>query len=240
MLADTIEELRSVALAADDASGHFPAMYARVTRRIERDATTGMFVDGDGMMRFARAFARWYLRPRSGVEPIAGSWRAAWDVAGDRRLLIVQHLLLGINAHVNHDLPQVVVELADDRGDLARMRADFDAVNAVLAATMPDVIRDLGTASRWVNVVAARGGGRLFHFSLERARAQAWLAAERLYPLDPAARDRQAAEIDRLVGVLAYLVAHPGRPIRWFTSVGRLLESDDPRAVTRTLLGDLS
>src|SRR5690606_9265696 len=28
MLADTIEELRTVALAADDASGHFPAMYA--------------------------------------------------------------------------------------------------------------------------------------------------------------------------------------------------------------------
>ena len=26
--------------------------------------------------------------------------------------MIVQHLLLGINAHVNHDLPQVVVERA--------------------------------------------------------------------------------------------------------------------------------
>ena len=239
MLADTIEQLRAVALAADDGSGHFPAMYARVTQRIDRDAAVGKFADGEGAIRFARAFAEWYLRPRGGVEPIPDAWRAAWDVAGDRRLLIVQHLLLGINAHVNHDLPQVVVELADERGDLAGMRADFDQVNAVLAATLPDVIRDLGRASRWVNVVAARGGGRVFHFSLERARAQAWLAAERLHPLDGAARAHEAGEIDRLVCVLAYLVAHPARPVRWLTRVGRVLESDDPRAVTRMLLGDL-
>lgn len=240
MLGDTIEELRSVALAADDASGHFPAMYARVTERIQIAASTGTFGDGEGMVRFARAFAGWYLRPRAGVEPIPGAWRAAWDVTGDRRLLIVQHLLLGINAHVNHDLPQVVVELADERGDLAGMRADFDAVNAVLAATMPDVIRDLGRSSHWVNAAAAWGGARWFHFSLEAARGQAWGAAERLHPLDPGSRRSYCDELDRLVRVLAHLVAHPGWPVRWLIRVGRLLESDDPRAVTRQLLAHLA
>ena len=123
MLRETIEELRSVALDADDASGHFPAMYARVTQQIQAAVESGQFGDGDGMAKFARAFASWYLRPRSGIEPIPGSWRAAWDVGGDGRLLIVQHLLLGINAHVNHDLAQAVVEVADERGDLAAMRA---------------------------------------------------------------------------------------------------------------------
>lgn len=239
MLAETIEELRAVALDADDASGHFPAMYARVTERIQIAAGDGTFGDGAGMARFARAFAGWYLRPRAGDEPIPGAWRAAWDVAGDRRLLIVQHLLLGINAHVNHDLPQVVVELADEHGDLARMRADFDAVNAVLAATMPDVIRDLGRSSRWVGIAASSGGGRWFHFSLEAARAQAWSAAERLDRLDADGRRRETAEIDRLVRVLAHLIARPGRPIEWLMRLGRLLEADDPRAVTRRLLAHL-
>lgn len=240
MLTETIEELRSIALEADDASGHFPAMYARVTERIQRAAADGTFADGAGMERFACAFAGWYLRPRAGTEPIPGAWRAAWDVAGDRRLLIVQHLLLGINAHVNHDLPQVVVELADERGDLAGLRADFDAVNAVLAATMPDVIRDLGRSSRWVAVAAASGGGRWFHFSLEAARAQAWGAAERLHRLDAAGRRRETAEIDRLVRVLAHLVARPGRPVEWLMKLGRVLESDDPRAVTHRLLAHLA
>lgn len=161
-LADTIERLRADALAADDASGHFPAMYARVTAAVERAAGGGRFGDGEGMLAFAAAFAEWYLGPRAGTAVVPGCWRAAWDVADDRRLLIVQHLLLGINAHVNHDLPQVVVQLADVRGDLARMRADFDAVNDVLAATYPVVLRDLGRVSRWVNLAATTGGGRLF------------------------------------------------------------------------------
>jgi hypothetical protein len=240
VLRDTIEELRAVALAADDASGYFPAMYARVTKRIDQAAADGRFGNGTGMVEFARSFAGWYLRPSAGVEPIPGSWSAAWDVRDDRRLLIVQHLLLGINAHVNHDLPQVVIEAADQRGDLAGIRADFDAVNDVLADTLPEVIRDLGRASRWANVAAAAGGGRLFTFSLTAARDQAWRYAERNWALDAADRSQEAASLDELVRVLAYLVVHPGWPIRWLVPLARRLEEDDPRTVVRDLLGELA
>ena len=49
MLTATIDELRSVALAADDASGYFPAMYARITKAVEAAATGGRFADGSRM-----------------------------------------------------------------------------------------------------------------------------------------------------------------------------------------------
>ncbi len=240
MLEDTIDALRTVAIDAVDASGYFPAMYARVTDRIRSAAIEGRFDNGDGMARFADSFAGWYLRPRSGTRPVPACWQASWDVTGDRRLLIVQHLLTGINAHVNHDLPQVVVQLAAERGDLNGMRADFDAVNDVLSDTMPDVLRDLGRVSAWVNIAAARGGGRLFRFSLQAARAQAWRAAVRLDRLDGTARAADIAEIDRLVSVLAYLVTHQGRPATWALRAGRWLEEDDPQRVTRDLLGHLA
>ncbi|MEO6654053.1 MAG: DUF5995 family protein [Ilumatobacteraceae bacterium] len=180
MLDDTIDALRGVALDADDASGYFPAMYARVTDRIRDAATAGRFDDGAGMARFAEAFAEWYLRAMTGTTTPPGCWQACRNVADDGRLLIVQHLLAGINAHVNHDLPQVVIQLAADRDGIGGMRADFDAVNDVLSETMPDVLRDLGRVSAWVNIAASRGGGRVFHFSLEAARAQAWRSAVRL------------------------------------------------------------
>lgn len=240
MLEATIEELRTVALDAGDASGHFPAMYARVTRRIDEAASAGDFGDGAGMIAFAEAFAGWYLRPRAGTAPVPGCWQAAWDVGGDRSLLIVQHLLLGINAHVNHDLAQVVVELADERGDLAAMRTDFDAVNQVLADTMPEVVRDLGRASRWANLAVGLGGGRLFNFSLTTARDQAWRFAKAQYPLDSADRRRRATELDELVRVLAYLVTEPKWPISWLVPLARRLENDDPVGVTRQLLGPLA
>jgi len=240
VLADTIEQLRAVALGADDADGYFPAMYARVTDRVQRAAGAGDFGDGDRMMSFARSFAQWYLRPRSSGDDVPGSWRAAWDVAGDRSLLIVQHLLLGINAHVNHDLPQVVIEAADGRGDLAGLRPDFDAVNAVLADTMPEVLRDLGRVSSWVNLAAVAGGGRWFNFSLVAARDQAWRFAEFHHGRDQAARATAVAELDELVRVLAYLVTKPPWPARWLVPVGRWLEDDDCRRVTRRVLGPLA
>ena len=100
MLADTIEELRTVALASDDASGYFPAMYARVTDRIQRAASAGEFGDGDGMMQFARSFARWYLRPRNGATQVPGPWRAAWDEFG-------RHPVLGVDNWSNGWLPSI-------------------------------------------------------------------------------------------------------------------------------------
>ena len=186
MLTATIDELRSVALAADDASGYFPAMYARITREVETAAAAGRFVDAQRMEAFARAFAGWYPGLRHDHARVPGCWQAAFDVAGDRQLMIVQHLLLGINAHVNHDLPQVVVAMAPRGADLADLRPDFDAVNDILAESLPMVLRSLGTVSRWVNTAAVLGGGRLFDFSLQVARRRAWEAAVRMHALDDA------------------------------------------------------
>jgi hypothetical protein len=239
MLTATIDELRSVALAADDAFGYFPAMYARITREVETAAAAGRFADGPRMEAFARAFAAWYPRVRHDPARVAGCWRVAFDVAGDGRLMIVQHLLLGINAHVNHDLPQVVVALAPPGSDLADLRADFDAVNDILAESLPMVLRSLGTVSRWVNTAAVLGGGRLFDFSLQVARRRAWEAAVRMHALDAAGRAEYVVELDRLVRVLAYMVVHPGPVSSVGVALGRRCEERDPRAVTRKLLGPL-
>src|SRR5687767_12987097 len=112
-IAETAKELRAIALAADDATGYFPALYSRVTSRV---AAAG--IDERLTVVFAsyylRAFRREIERPRC--------WQATWDVAADDNLLIVQHLLLGINAHVNHDLPLAVVDVAREAGALAPVK----------------------------------------------------------------------------------------------------------------------
>lgn len=240
MLEPTIERLRGAALDADDAEGFFAAMYARVTDRVRTAIAAGRFGDGDAMERFARTFADWYLGPRAGDRPVPGCWRAATDVAADRRLLIVQHLLLGINAHVNHDLPQVVVELAGNEPSIDHLRADFDAINTILAETQPDILRDLGRVSGWTQIAVSRGGGSAFNFSLRRARDQAWQCAERIHALAGPARRDHLAELDRLVCVLAHLITRPGPPVSWLLPLPRWLEHDDPRVVTRRLLGHLA
>lgn len=240
MLTATIDELRSVALAADDATGYFPAMYARITREVETAAAAGRFANGPRMEVFARTFAGWYPPLRHDDVAMPGCWQAAFDVARDQRLMIVQHLLLGINAHVNHDLPLVVVELAPPGTDLAELQPDFDAVNAILAESLPMVLRSLGTVSRWVNTAAVFGGRRLFDFSLLVARRRAWDAAVRMHELDESDRSTYVVELDELVRVLAYLVANPGPVSRLGVALGRRCEEHDPRTVTTQLLGPLA
>jgi len=240
VLTATIDELRAVAVAADDASGYFPAMYARITSEVETAAAAGRFANGPRMEAFARAFAAWYPPLRHDGAPVPGCWRAAFDVAGDQRLMIVQHLLLGINAHVNHDLPQVVVQSAPPGSDLSDLRADFDAVNTILAESLPMVLRSLGNVSRWVNTAAVFGGRHLFDFSLQVARRRAWDAAVRMHALDDEGRAEYVVELDRLVRVLAYLVANPGPVSRIGVALGRRCEEHDPRTVTTQLLGPLA
>lgn len=241
VIADVAEELRALARTRTDASGYFCAMYTRVTSHIATAIARGQFEDDDRMERFASIFAGYYTRCHGPAPTRPGCWKATFDVAHRDDLIIVQHLLIGINAHVNFDLPQATVDVATRSGtDLQSVRADFDAVNDVLGAMTSDLLRDLDRVSRWANEAGTLGGGRLFNFSLEKARDQAWGAAERLFALPQADRPREVAELDRLVSVLAFLISEPSLPGRLLVKLARRFEERDPKLVTATLLGDRS
>ena len=166
MIRETADELRTIALSCNDAAGYFPAMYSRVTAQIANSIDGHTFVDGGRMNAFATEFASRYTRAWRQEIPRPRCWQASWDVADNGNLLIVQQLLLGINAHVNYDLPQAAAEVARETGDLASVRKDFDAVNGVLAEMSVGVLDELDRLSHWTSTVAALGGGRAFNFSL--------------------------------------------------------------------------
>jgi hypothetical protein len=237
MIRETADELRTIAQSCNDAAGYFPALYSRVTTHIADSIDAHEFADGDRMNNFATEFASRYVRAWKQEIPRARCWQASWDVAGDGGLLIVQQLLLGINAHVNYDLPQAAAEIADETGDLAGVHADFDAVNDVLAKVSVGVLAELDLLSHWTSVVAALGGGRAFNFSLREARAQAWSSAERLHALDDHQQRDYVADLDELVSVLAYLITRPPIPVAVFAFLARFLEQHDPRRVITGLLG---
>jgi Family of unknown function (DUF5995) len=237
MIRETADELRTIARSCNDAAGYFPALYSRVTAQIADSIDEGKFEDGERMNVFATEFASRYTRAWRREIPRPRCWQASWDVADDGNLLIVQQLLLGINAHVNYDLPQAAAGVAREAGDLAGVRKDFDAVNDVLADASVGVLGDLDRLSHWTSTVAALGGGRAFNFSLREARAQAWSAAERLYALDEDQQHEYVADLDELVSVLAYLITRPPIPVAVFAFFARFLEQRDPKLVTAGLLG---
>lgn len=87
--------------------GYFAALYRRVTMAVKQGVADNIFQDGARMERLDVIFANRYLDAlqefRNG-QPTTMSWRAAFQAAAHWYPLVLQQLLVGMNAHINLDL----------------------------------------------------------------------------------------------------------------------------------------
>jgi hypothetical protein len=84
-------------------------------------------------------------------EPVPGAWRIAFEAAGSGNLNAAQDMLLGINAHVQNDMPFVLAALGLRTRSGASRKVDHDAVNEVLNRAYDPVVN--AVASRYDPVV---------------------------------------------------------------------------------------
>jgi hypothetical protein len=117
----------------------FISTYLRTTRAVGEAIAHGRFEDPAWVERWDVVFAQLYLDAYDG--DLAGSgvprpWRLAFDAPAD--LPDLRHVLLGMNAHINYDLPQALLEVIsesdfEDPVLMARRRRDHERIDAVLA-----------------------------------------------------------------------------------------------------------
>ena len=101
----------------------------------------GLFEDGPWVEAWDVVFADLYLdaldADLAGAGRVPRPWRLAFDAPAG--LPALRHVLLGINAHINYDLPQALLAVIsdDEFADpalLARRRRDHERIDGVLAA----------------------------------------------------------------------------------------------------------
>jgi hypothetical protein len=81
-----------------------------MTREMQRRMATGFFADPVWMERVLVGFAQYYFEAVAaydGGQECPPAWHPAFDQAASRRGFVLQDALLGINAHINSDLPFV-------------------------------------------------------------------------------------------------------------------------------------
>ena len=135
-MAAALEQLQ----AADNQRQYFHATYQRTTMAVAAELKRGGFADGEWVERWDVVFADLYLDALATA--LAGRKPARpWDIAfgAPASLPVLRHVLLGMNAHINYDLPQALVavitdEQFDDPVLLARREADHRAIDNVLAS----------------------------------------------------------------------------------------------------------
>lgn len=215
---DVLEELdQIIARAKREGSrhGYFAALYRKVTQEVKRGIQGGYFEDNDRMERLDVLFAGRYLKAveahqRGGA--CSDSWTAAFD-AGERwRPIVLQHLLLGMNAHINLDLGIAAAEVAS-QSEIHGLKTDFNRINDILVRMTLDVekrLAEIWPLLRAVNKISGKYDDVVLNFSLVKARKCAWKIAEELAYLSPEEKPAKIQKLDRKAAVLARLILHPG------------------------------
>ena len=222
-------------------SGYFAAMYRQTTRAVQREVEAGSFDDDARMARFVADVRRPLPRGasdcgRPGRQPTR-SWRTTFRTAERSDAVILQHLLLGMNAHINLDLAVVAAALCP--GDsIVELKADFGRINDILQRLLPPVQACVSHFSPLLHVLWAVGGDtddEVLHFSIKVARREAWQQAVTLAHTNAERLPRAIDSLDRRVAVLAKLVAQPGGVLQHAVDVVAFLESDNVVAVIDAL-----
>jgi hypothetical protein len=228
------------AIAKGSRLGYFPALYRKVTLRVARGICEGQFEDSSRMGRLAVLFANRYLEALELYQQgkaVSASWQLAFDVAGQWWPIVLQHLLLGINAHINLDL--AVAAAATSPGPaLPGLKNDFNRINSILAGLMDSVKTELTTIWPLLSLIDRFSGTSddvLINFSMSKARECAWQAAERLAAADFAQQVSLVEQLDGRVVAVGNLVRRPGVLAGVKTRVIRLGEPKFVREVIEIL-----
>jgi len=199
----------------DSPVGYFAAMYLGVTGVVRKGLEDGSFTTPDRLARLTRVFAQRYLDAwhahESGGTP-SGPWGVAFSAAEQWRPTVLQHLLLGMNAHINLDLGIASATVAPGLA-IHDIRPDFDQINHVLAGLVQGIQDELNRVSPFYRFVDDVGGAvdrEVINFSISRARASAWRFATELAGDDVDAEGARVSRRDLDVTRLARDIVHPG------------------------------
>jgi hypothetical protein len=234
-----IEELiaRMAALAeplqaAGDQRQYFHATYQRTTIAVAGELRRGGFADPDWVERWDVAFADLYLEALeaelAGRRPTR-PWAVAFGAPAG--LPPLRHVLLGMNAHINYDLPQALVavitdEEFDDAAVLAGREADHRAIDGVLASRVAAEADELTALAGSVPLLDRllrpfnRLGTQRF---LREARQKVWanaIALSRARRQGPDAYAGVLAQLEELSAVKVAALQAPGQVLLKLAATG--------------------
>lgn len=156
-----LAQMRADLETLTDARRFFHATYLRTTEAIADEIDRGGFTDNAWLGRWDIAFASLYLEALGGDRrsngsgaSVSGPWRIAFNAARSQPdLPPLRHVLFGLNAHINYDLPQALLAVIPpedfDNPEVMRSRqADHQHVDGVLQARVGAEDKELDAISR--------------------------------------------------------------------------------------------
>lgn len=217
-----MDEIVSQCQSSNSRIGYFAVLYRQVTIRIKTGIENSEFEDNPRMEKldifFAQRFFDAYDAYKSSEGPTK-SWLCAFDTSESGGHMVLQHLLLGINAHINLDLGIATVETMKGQNILEIIN-DFDKINLILSELVDGVKANLSKVSPVFGFFIQFANGKdemLLNFSIRLARDGAWKFANNYFMAEN--RPECLNQRDKAIHNLALKIVSPGRKLSWIAKI---------------------
>ena len=211
--------------------GYFAALYRKVRIKIRDGIDNGFFDDGSRMkvldVNFANRYFAAYDKQKNNDKPTE-SWHVAFKASHNWWSIVLQHLLLGMNAHINLDLGIAAVRTVGKNG-LDSLHDDFNKINEILFSLIDDVedkLSQIWPALTLLDRVAGKTDETIIRFSMKKAWNYAWKLASDLGNMEDneQKQDKLIKLRDMEIAKLSGVILHPGITTSLITKYVRLNE----------------
>jgi len=244
-----IEELdRIIDLTVEDGNylGLFAFVYRDTTARIKSEVIAGAFEDNMRMHEMDVLFANFYIKAyhdyRAGKR-VSLCWKVSFDAAHDP-LAIVQHIMLGMNAHINLDLAIAAALTMNDEPTMDDLSNDFHKINEILSGLTNEMQEQLARVSPLMFLldwIGQRSDEKVIDFSIKVAREQSWIIAQELWGCAGGDREARLQKVDKSIERIADRIRSPRTGLlRFVIKVIRRFEKKDAAAIVDGMRGGTS
>jgi len=210
-----LEKIISESEKNNNPVGYFAALYQKVTIKVKEGIESKFFDDGPRMEKLDVIFAKRYIDSYYAWqkrEKVTKSWQKAFEISNNYWPIVLQHLLIGMNAHINLDLGIAAAEVSKNK-NINDLENDFNRINEILSSLVNDVQNDL--AEIWPTLKKIlqktnKADDFLVDFSMKLARDGAWKFAKIMSETPENDIDKLLEERDVKVAEKADLITSPG------------------------------
>lgn len=162
--------------------GYFACTYRIMTAQVLKGIQQKKFEDNQRMTQLDIAFASRYLdawENYSKGKKCTNAWFLAFEATKNKDLLILQHIFLGMNAHINLDLGISAASIMPYR-KINPLKTDFERINSVIASINQNVQDSLNKICYPVNLIDKLSNGKdntVLDFAISKARDTSWATA---------------------------------------------------------------
>lgn len=210
-----LEDIITDCKKKEDPLGYFAALYHQVTVAVKLGIANGYFADGPRMEKLDVLFANRYLNAYAQYhrsERCTSSWQYAFSTSREFWPIVLQNLLLGMNAHINLDLGIAAAQLCPGQS-INTLKEDFDKINGILSSLVETVENNLSKIWPRLTYILKKVGkadSYFIDFSMQCARDGAWKFAIEYAQLPVAGHLACIEKRDLKIAEIAKLVSKPG------------------------------